>query len=248
MIKLNEFTLITGATSGIGKTIAIELSKHSNVVLNGRDPVKLKEVLELCSPNYTHLTWSFNLQKLEDLESSLSNLLMGNCVISHFVHCAGQIKILPLKALLVNDAINIINVNMLSAAFIMKVLVSKKINHSTLKSAVFVSSNLSSHGAKGLSAYGASKGGLDTLMKCLAIELAPNVRVNSVLPGAIHTPMTESIFNNKSVIERMESQYPLGFASTMDIYQAVNFLLSEKASRITGHQLVVDGGRAVNIA
>jgi NAD(P)-dependent dehydrogenase (short-subunit alcohol dehydrogenase family) len=137
---------------------------------------------------------------------------------------------------------------MLSAAFIMKVLVSKKLNHSALKSAVFISSNLSDHGAKGLSAYGASKGGLDTLMKCLAIELAPNVRVNSVLPGAIRTPMTESVFNNKSVIERMEPQYPLGFASAIDIYQAVNFLLSEKSSKITGHQLVVDGGRAVNIA
>ena len=72
----------------------------------------------------------------------------------------------------------------------------KKVNGSALNSIVFVSSNISNRGAKAMAAYGASKGAVDSLMRCLAVELAPKVRVNSVLPGAVHTEMTEGIFAN----------------------------------------------------
>jgi NAD(P)-dependent dehydrogenase (short-subunit alcohol dehydrogenase family) len=102
-------------------------------------------------------------------------------------------------------------------------------------------------GAKGMSAYGASKGAIDTLMRCLAVELAPKVRLNSILPGAIPTEMTQAIFDNEKVRTRMAEMYPMGIGEALDICYMAEFLLSEKAKWITGQQFTVDGGRSINI-
>jgi NAD(P)-dependent dehydrogenase (short-subunit alcohol dehydrogenase family) len=139
------------------------------------------------------------------------------------------------------------NTNVISASLIVKTLISKKINISALNNVVFISSNISNMGAKAMSIYGSTKGALDSLMRCLAIELAPKVRVNSVLPGGVKTEMTASIYENKELIDRMEATYPLGFGYPEDIYEAVNFLLSDKSRWITGQQFTVDGGRTINI-
>jgi NAD(P)-dependent dehydrogenase (short-subunit alcohol dehydrogenase family) len=84
-------------------------------------------------------------------------------------------------------------------------------------------------------------------MRCLAIELAPNTRVNSVLPGAILTEMTQDIFSDEEVVKKIKETYPLGIGETNDIYQIVDFLLSENSKWITGQQITVDGGRSINI-
>jgi NAD(P)-dependent dehydrogenase (short-subunit alcohol dehydrogenase family) len=84
-------------------------------------------------------------------------------------------------------------------------------------------------------------------MKSLAMELAPNIRVNAVLPGAVRTTLTEHIFEDENLINRMKETYPLGLGTTTDIYDAVKFLLSDESRWITGQQLYVDGGRTVNI-
>jgi NAD(P)-dependent dehydrogenase (short-subunit alcohol dehydrogenase family) len=84
-------------------------------------------------------------------------------------------------------------------------------------------------------------------MRALAVELAPEVRVNSVLPGAVETAMTKQVFADPEVAPRVSAEYPLGTGKPGDIAAAVEFLLSEDARWITGQQLVVDGGRTVNI-
>lgn len=113
---------------------------------------------------------------------------------------------------------------------------------------MYISSNLSNYGAKAMAAYGASKGGLDNMMKCLAVEMAPKVRLNSILPGAIHTPMTESIFADSNVVDRMNQNYPLGIGQASHIADVAKFLLSDQSSWITGQQIVVDGGRTINVS
>jgi NAD(P)-dependent dehydrogenase (short-subunit alcohol dehydrogenase family) len=123
-----------------------------------------------------------------------------------------------------------------------------KFNLGALKSVVYLSSNLSNMGAKGMSAYGASKGAIDTLMRCLAVELAPRVRLNSILPGAIPTEMTKAIFDNEEVRTRMIETYPLGIGEALDICYLAEFLLSNKSKWITGQQFTVDGGRSINIS
>ena len=131
---------------------------------------------------------------------------------------------------------------------LIKTLVSKKNNRGVLRTAVLVSSNISNFGAKAHCLYSASKSALDGLMRSLAVELAPKVRVNSVLPGGVHTPMTDSIFNDSQLVEKMEASYPLGLGQPKDIAQVIKFLLGEESRWITGQQIFVDGGRCINLS
>jgi NAD(P)-dependent dehydrogenase (short-subunit alcohol dehydrogenase family) len=146
------------------------------------------------------------------------------------------------------QAREIMNVNFFSAAEITRLLLKKKINHLQLRNIVFVSSTASKFGAKGLNLYCATKGALDSLMRALAVELAPEIRINSVLPGGVRTSMTESMFADPQLAARLGADYPLGPGNISDIAAAVEFLLSDKARWVTGQQFTVDGGRTVNIS
>lgn len=243
-----SYILITGASQGIGRCLAINLSASFNVILHGRNIVSLEETRSLCSSENEQLIFSFDLVKIDEIENSLSGFISTNNIeITHFVHCAGFMKMVPLKMINVDLINTTFATNVLSAIIISKLLTQRKINNGALKSIVFVSSNISNFGAKAFSVYGASKGALDSLMRCLAVELAPKIRVNSVLPGAIQTPMTETIFENKEALDKLASNYPLGLGNPEDIFEMVNFLLSEKSRWITGQQFTVDGGRTINI-
>ncbi len=248
-MEKKQFVLVTGATSGIGKEIAIQLSNNYNVVLHGRNLEKLDNVGDLCNPDNITLKWLNNLEDIDGVENSLVSFITRNSVeIFKFVHCAGVMKMAPLKMSTLGVLQQTFNVNVFAPNLICKVLTNKKANNSALNSTVFISSNISNHGAKAMSAYGSSKSALDGLMRSLAIELAPKVRVNSVLPGAVETEMTKDILANIEVRDRMLSVYPLGIGTPNDIYQVVSFLLSENARWITGQQFTVDGGRTINIS
>ena len=247
-MEQKAYILITGASSGIGQEIAIQLSKSYNVILNGRDQTRLEETLKACCEINNHLVWSFDLANVNAVEDTLTKFLAVNsCTVIHFVHAAGYMKTIPLKMLSADSFLSSFNVNVIAAAMIAKILTKKKINQDALKSIVFISSNISNFGAKAFSSYAASKAAMDGLMRCLAVELAPVVRVNSVLPGGVRTAMTEHIYQDTELIERMSVLYPLGLGTTKDVYYAVKFLLSEDAHWITGQQLTVDGGRTINI-
>ena len=100
---------------------------------------------------------------------------------------------------------------------------------------------------KHFSVYGASKGAVDALMRSFAVELAPRFRVNSVWPGECVRQMTEYMYQDQELIDRMAIAYPLGLGKVGDIYEAVNFCYPIKAGWVTGQQFTVDGGRTINI-
>lgn len=243
----NEYVLVTGASSGIGAQVATLLSNKYSIVLNGRDCARLNSVMNQCSEG-NHKIWQYDLKEVNEVESALSTFILVNGIkVSYFVHCAGMMKNIPIKMFTTEIFADTFNTNVVSAAMITKVLSSKKLNDKALKSAVFISSNISNFGAKAHSVYGSSKAALDGLMRSLAIELAPNVRINSVLPGAIKTTLTAHIFEDENLIKKMEATYPLGLGCTGDIANVVEFLLSENSKWMTGQQIIVDGGRTINI-
>jgi len=243
-----SYILITGSSSGIGREMAIYLSGSNNIILHGRDKERLEKVKSQCDSKFDHKIWSQDLNDIHEIESSLAGyIVQDNIEITGYVHCAGYMKMAPLKMSTAQILTATLNTNIISASLITKALTNNKYNPSALKSVVFLSSNLSNMGAKGMSAYGASKGAIDTLMRCLAVELAPKVRLNSILPGAIPTEMTQAIFDNEQVRTRMAETYPLGIGEALDICYMAEFLLSEKAKWITGQQFTVDGGRSINI-
>jgi NAD(P)-dependent dehydrogenase (short-subunit alcohol dehydrogenase family) len=248
MENKKKFVLITGSSSGIGRAIAIGLSNDYNIILHGRNDEKLLESKAKCSKQHEQLIFNCDLNHVSDLENQLSAFIESNHIeIIHFVHSAGYMKMLPLKSISLEIIQNTFNTNVIAATLIMKVLINRRVNNAALTSAVFISSNISNFGAKAFSVYSASKSGLDGLMRSLSIELAPKVRINSVLPGGVKTEMTESIFEDPAVKQRIEATYPLGLGQPNDIFEMVSFLLSEKARWITGQQFTVDGGRTINI-
>jgi NAD(P)-dependent dehydrogenase (short-subunit alcohol dehydrogenase family) len=134
------------------------------------------------------------------------------------------------------------SVNFFSAFEIAKLLIKRSVNGSFLKSILFISSVSSVRGVRGNAAYCASKGALDAMMRSLALELGPRIRVNSVLPGAIQTAMTERHLDDASVREKLNERQILGVGTANDIADCVEFVVSSKAGLITGHQFIVDGG------
>lgn len=242
------YILISGASSGVGRATAVLLSEQYNLVLHGRKQEKLEATKGLCSSEADILVWNCDFQKIEMLENSLIVFLNHAKInITAFVHSAGMVEMLPLRAVSLSSMNNIMNTNFVSAAIISKVLVQRKLNGQALKNIVYISSNISDRGGKAFAPYAASKGALDSFMRCIAVELAPRVRVNSILPGGMRTEMTEEICQDAELMERMEATYPLGMGKPEDIAQCIKFLISDKAKWITGQAITVDGGRTINI-
>lgn len=245
---MKETVFLTGATAGIGEALAISLSQQYNIILSGRNTQKLEDLKSKCVTENQVYILSLDLSDLDALENNILSFLKENgLTVEKFVHCAGFMKMVPLKLVSQDLMLETFKTNVFSANTIIKLLTNKKANNSSLNSAVLISSNISNRGAKAMSTYGSSKAALDGLMRSLAVELAPKVRVNSVLPGAVITEMTKAIFENEQVSQRMSAQYPLGIGLPNDIAEAVSFLLSEQSRWITGQQLTVDGGRSINI-
>lgn len=248
-IPREHYLLITGASSGIGRDMAVDLSRHYRLILNGRNAERLEATRQACQEPDRHLCWPCDLGRVEELADAFIGLLHAHDVtVGGFVHCAALLKVLPLRSITLGHAQDVMNTNMFAAMEITRLLMRKNVNQKALKAVVFISSIASQFGAKGFTAYCASKAALDGLMKALAIELAPDVRVNSVLPGGVRTPMTEGMYADPVMSERLTRDYPLGVGLPSDISDAVKFLLSDQARWITGHQLVVDGGRSANIS
>jgi NAD(P)-dependent dehydrogenase (short-subunit alcohol dehydrogenase family) len=243
-----DYVLLTGASSGIGREMAIHLSREHKLILNGRDAERLEETRQACSDPDNHILWQVDLSAVDKLAESFEQLLAEKeTKVSAFVHCAAVLQILPLKSLSLVQVFDAFNTNFFSAMELTKLLTKKKVNGRELKSIVFISSIASKFGARGFSAYSASKGALDAFMKSIAVELAPAVRVSSRLTGGVRTKMTTSIFEDAEMVAKFERDYPLGIGEAMDIANAVEFLISEKSRWITGQQIVVDGGRTANI-
>lgn len=247
MIMKREYILVTGASSGMGAQIAKDLSKDYNIILNGRDEGRLEAVRKECFEG-EHVIWKYDLSNVDGVFDSLVENLPGyKGEITKFVHCAGYMKMYPVRVFSPEIFQSAFNVNVISAAMIVKYLTGRNTNGSALNNVVFISSNISNFGAKAFSVYSSSKAAVDGLMRSLAVELAPKVRVNSVLPGGVHTRMTDAMYKNEELISRMTATYPLGLGTVNNISDAVCFLLSDKAGWITGQQITVDGGRTVNI-
>lgn len=240
--------LITGASSGLGREMAMRFSADHRLILAGRDEARLEATRLACRAPKQHLVWRHDLVDVEGIAGQLEGFLAAaGMQVDSLIHSAARFDVLPLRSLEPERVLETFRTNVLAAMELVRTLTKKRINQQRLRAVVFVSSIASQFGAKGFSAYGASKAALDALMKSLAVELAPMVRVNSVLPGALRTAMTASMFDDPQLAERLVADYPLGIGAPTDVVDAVEFLLSDRARWITGQQLVVDGGRSSNI-
>ncbi len=242
---MEAFTLITGATSGIGEALSIFLSKERNLILLGRNENKLSVTKERCSKDHFVLTMKCDLDtEITEIFKRLTDYLIDkDIVVDAFVHCAGITKILPFRSYSFTDLQSVFNTNVFSAMEILKVLM-KRVNHKELKNIVFISSLWSIRGERANSLYASSKGALNSLVFSLAKELAPNTRINAILPGAVQTPMSKDVLESEAGKLQL-NDYPLGFGVPQDVVNLISFLLSDKSKWLNGQLISLDGGRSI---
>lgn len=236
------YTLITGASSGIGAEIAVRLSAERAIVLCGRDKARLESVRMRCQHPERHRLMPCDLSHPDALDQAIDLALKATAdAVDTFVHAAGTDTYLSAKNFDLSAAQEMMQVNLFSAMQITRVLL-RKANHAALRNVLLVSSVAAVRGTKGKGIYTATKGALDAWTRALAAELAPLVRVNAILPGAVITPLTEALLNDAASKSAMEQAHPLGLGTPSDIAAAAAFLISDNARWITGQSLCVDGG------
>ena len=231
---MDTYTLLTGATSGIGLDLAIRLSRERNLILVGRDEAKLDDVIrQISSPHKAQkLVCDLDADRRQVAARLTDLLLNSDLQIDALVHCAGTSKAMSIRQADTDTIDMIFNVNILSAIELIRPLL-KKDNKGALKNIVLISSLASIRGEKGNAVYAASKGALNSLAITLAKEP----------PGTVETPMTEAFLQSEAGAAHLET-YPLGVGHCEDITNLVCFLLSDEARWITGQNIVIDGGRS----
>lgn len=240
------FLLVTGASSGIGRQIAITLSQQYCIVLCGRNRELLEETMKLCKNKA--MIWQYDLKEISSLSGDLSNFIKSNDIaVSGFVHSAGIAPLSSLRLLGLDQMTDIWNVNFASAAIILKTLTNHRVNGKNLRRVIFISSIQSQLGAKGQSVYCASKGALESFCRAMAEELAPRVCLNVIRPGAIETPMGKQLADGAELLSKnLDNGYLLGLGHTQDIANMAEYLMSDKAGWMTGQCINVDGGRTAH--
>lgn len=233
--------LITGASSGIGRATAIECSKlGAKVILTGRNEERLKETLNSLEGEGHSLICS-------DLtiETQLMSLVDSVTPVDGLVLCSGKGMMLPVQFSTREKFLDVLDTNFLYPIELLRALLKKKrINKGA--SVVAVSSMGGTHFyTVGNGVYGASKAALDSYMKFCARELAPkNVRVNTVLPAMIDTPLIHRGAVSDEEHAADAQTYPLKrYGKPEDVAYGIIYLLSDAAAWVTGTSLIIDGGK-----
>jgi len=242
----NKIALVTGAGKGLGKACAIALAEAgANLIIVSRTKKNLDQVskiikrfkvkckLYVCDiTNYNEIKAIINKQARIDI--LVNNA--GTNIPEHFT----KVKRKNMEFLVKVNTIASFNIAQLCTLKMIQAKNRKKIGGSIIN----MSSQMGHVGGPIRSVYNMNKHGLEGLTKGMALDLAKyNIRVNTVCPTFVVTPMTKNFLKNKKFKRDMLSNIPLGrFAEMSEISSAVVFLASDAASMITGTSLLVDGG------
>jgi NAD(P)-dependent dehydrogenase (short-subunit alcohol dehydrogenase family) len=237
--------LVTGASSGIGKSTSVLLSElGASVILVGRNEARLGETARLLGGR-PHRLEVFDLANLEVLAAWFHRVVSEVGPLHGVAHCAGIDAFLPLRSLTISRIDEVLRTNLHSAILLTQALARKSAYHPGA-SIVLVSSVAGSVGVPARSAYSASKGALIAFARSAALELARNgIRVNCVAPSYVKTEMYERAVENLTLEQQSEligKSQPLGLGTPLDVAHSIAFLLADTGRWITGTVLTVDGG------
>lgn len=236
--------LVTGASSGIGRSTAIECSKAgAKVVLTARNEARLKETLSmLIGEGHSYIVADLSN------EEQMDRLVAEMPIVDGLVNNAG-FNVMQLVPFIKDEDLTKVMMVNLEAPILLthKVVKKKKI---AKESSIVFTSSIAGKGvcSAGNSLYSASKGGLTAFMKNAALELASKkIRCNAVLPGMVETPLKEGKSNiTEEQWEINRQLYPLKrFGNPEDVAYAIIYLLSDASAWMTGSELVIDGGRSL---
>ena len=235
----NKIILVTGASSGIGRGIAVACSKMgARVIVSGRNEKRLNETLELMETG-SHSKMVCDLTSLNDIQSNVSILPQ----LDGIVHCAGIGQRILCKHLSEEEINRVMNTNFVAPVMLQtELLKQRKINKKA--SIVFIASIASWSPSIGNSIYSASKGAIVSYANCLALELAPRMnRVNCISPAMVWTDLVLADGIDAEQLKEDESKYPLKrYGTPEDIANLAIYMLSDASSWMTGSNVIISGG------
>ncbi len=239
----HKYALVTGAGKGLGRACSIALAEAGATVIG-------------LSRTQSDLD---KLQK--DIKKIKGKLIKVNCDVMNFKDLNEKLKKIKIIDILVNNAgTNIpepfekikkesmnylVDLNLKAAFNVAQIVVKKMLkNKKRGGSVINMSSQLGHVGMIGRNIYNMTKFGIEGLTKGMGVELASkNIRVNTVAPTFVETPMVKRFFKNKKFKKLALGNIPMGKAATeSDVATAVCFLASDAAGMITGTSLLIDGG------
>ena len=235
--------IVTGAGSGIGKATAVRLSEQgADVCLFVLNNAQADEVVP-CLSGSGHRFYVKDLSESGGYKEIFDDIVSDGHKIDGLVYCAGIAKILPVSLLNKATMDDSMTVNFYSFVEMVGLLSKKKYHDKA--SAVGVSSAAVRYPQKCQGAYAATKAAMNAMVTSMALELAEkNIRINTVMPGNVNTPMLKSAFENKSEEEIKEAlcKSVLGIEEPEDVADIILFLLSDASRMITGREIYADGG------
>ena len=242
----NKYALVTGAGKGLGRACAIALAEAGcNLIIVSRTKKDLDSVSKIIKKikvkckSYTCDVTNYNeIKNIINKQTRIDILVnnAGNNIPEHFT----KVKTKNMEYLVKINTIATFNLAQLCALKMIKTKYRKKIGGSIIN----MSSQMGHVGGPIRSVYNMNKWGLEGLTKGMSLDLAKyNIRVNTVCPTFVVTPMTKKFLKNKKFKKETLNNIPLGrFAELSEVSSAVVFLASDAASMITGTSLLVDGG------
>ena len=242
----NKTALVTGAGKGLGKACAIALAEAgAKVIILSRTKSDLDKVSKIIRKTKgSSKSFVCDVTQLEEIKKILQKITRLDILVNN----AGNNRPEHFTKIKQENMEYLTNLNM-RAAFNVAQLCSKKMVKAKNRkkiggSIIHMSSQLGKVGCEGRNVYNMNKFGIEGLARGMAVELASyNIRVNTVCPTFVETPMVKKFFKNTKFRNKMLKNIPLGrVAKESDVATAVAFLAADSSEMITGTSLVVDGG------
>lgn len=251
----DKVVLVTGATGGIGKEVAEAfLAEGAKVAMTSRTQAKLDAlVAELGAPADHVATFIVDVSKEEEVKAAIEGAIAKWGSLDVLVNNSGDNgNYKPIADLTKEDFLKVYDVNVFGLVYSMKYAI-PQMRKQGKGAVVNITSEGEFVGAAGMAPYCSSKHAAGGLSKCVALEVAKeNIRVNTICPGAVDTPMMRRIeeqwlgkgYTREQALATFAAQYPDGkYADPKEVATATVFLASDLAGHINGASIRIDGGK-----